>query len=151
MERIGRDRGTAVLTVGLGRRLRADPTLTQENRRIELYADTTGFGPGIAEVLASLGRTMLEAGGAGQGWKLYDAVALPTPVAGLQYFDLRPGGELTVGPNEWVTLYKVVPLSEPEMERARAQKGDQWLDGDEADPGSAERSRERWAPALAPR
>lgn len=151
LERIGRSSRTAILTAGLGRQSRGDPALTAENRRIELYAEANGFGPGIAEILGALGRAMTQPDGPGRSWKLYDAVSLAAPVAGLQYFDLRPGGELSVGPAGWVTLYKVVPLSEEEMERSRAQKGDQWLDEDEADPGGAARALERWAPALGPR
>ncbi|MBK6689832.1 MAG: hypothetical protein IPG45_35530 [Deltaproteobacteria bacterium] len=151
LERIGRQSRTAILTAGLGRLERSDPSLTAENRRIELYAEANGFGPGIGEVLGALGRAMTQPEGPGRTWKLYDAVGLSAPVAGLQYFDLRPGGELSAGPGVWVTLYKVVPLSEEEMERSRAQKGDQWLDEDEADPGGAARALERWAPALGPR
>lgn len=151
LERIGRQSRTAILTAGLGRMARGAPDLTAENRHIELYAEANGFGPGIAEVLGALGRAMTQPDGVGRSWKLYDAVALSAPVAGLQYFDLRPGGELSAGPSGWVTLYKVVPLSEEEMERSRAQKGDQWLDEDEADPGGAARALERWAPALGPR
>lgn len=150
LERIGRPSRTAILTAGLGRTARGDADLTAENRRVELYAEANGFGPGIAEVLGALGRAMTQPDGIGRSWKLYDAVALAAPVAGLQFFDLRPGGELSVGPATWVTLYKVVPLSEEEMERSRAQKGDQWLDEDEADPGGAARALERWAPALGP-
>jgi hypothetical protein len=148
LDRIGRDRSVVVLTVGFGRVVRPEETLSPENKHVELYAEAEAFGPGIGEVLGALGKALHDAKGGGRAWHVYDAVQLPAPVAGLQFFDLRPGGELQVAPNLWVTLYKVVPLSEEEHDATLTRRGDQWMGEDETDPGGASRALKRWAPAA---
>lgn len=146
VRKIGRDRSHVIFTSGLGRIPRPDRALPAEHQNIELVAYSKDVGSGIGEVLSVLGAHLH--GRLGARWKTYDAVRLPSPVNGLQHFDLRPGGEIDVSDDLRVTLYKVVPLAPDEMARTESEGGSQWVDSGAADPAAAAKELLRWAPAL---
>ncbi len=141
LKKIGREKSMMVLTAGLGLGQQVSSKV-----RIELWADTEAAGPGVAEVLTQLGTYIFSHGS--QGGQSYQTIALEQPIHGLQYFDLRPGGEVDLASGLRVQLLKVVPLSADEFDKAQSDTGSQWLTGDAADPGAATKIRQRWKPAT---
>jgi hypothetical protein len=136
--------GCELLTSGLGVLLAPDDP---ELSGVELLAVAPASGRGIAEVLFALARALLEERERGVSiLGAYRTVDLGAPVSGLQGFDLRPGGELTLPNGKRVQLLKVVPVSE---ESSRDEPRDsQWVDPDAIAPDGEAKALDRWAPAL---
>jgi hypothetical protein len=135
LKRIGQIDSFVVATVGYGRL----PHAKKGPSNVELLAYVEQYGPNVGKVLAALGEQMHARGPDAPAWKEYDVVMLPKPEQGLQYFDLRPGGQIDVGPGLSITLLKVVPMSEDEYETAQKNPMNEY-----DDPNSNSRSIQRW-------
>ncbi len=95
---------------------------------VELVASSDSYSPRIAEVLFLLAGAMRRAESQNKPWRAYEAIALPEPIHNLQFFDLRPGGELRMDNGHVVSLLKVIPLTPEEFERQRHFSHDDGFD-----------------------
>jgi hypothetical protein len=139
LKRIGQVDAFVVATIGYGRIRHAAKGVAN----VELIAYVERYGPNIAKVLSALGEYMHARGPDAPAWKEYDVVMLPKPEQGLQYFDLRPGGQIDVAPDLSVMLLKVVPMSEDEYETAQKNPSNEF-----DDPNSNARAVHRWRQVL---
>lgn len=136
----GRRRAAGVLHATFG--LDGPDTLAT----VELLAKAERAAPGVAEVLSALLVRARAARAAGRPWTGYQVIALPTPVRGLQHFDLVPAGEVRIAGVK-VDLLRVVPLTLEEYEAASSDAASAWSGAAHAGTdGEAESTR--WAPAL---
>lgn len=139
LKRIGQPGAYLLATVGFGRAAPAK----RGGARVELIAYVERVGPNLERTLSNLGETMAARGPDAAPWKEYDLVQLPAPQFGLQFFDLRPGGQVDVAPEVTVTLLKVVPISAEEYELRQKNPG-----GEYDDPDENTRAMERWRHVL---
>jgi hypothetical protein len=140
--RIGRDRAHILLTVGLGKEKRAQPSLPF----VELYAESRDYGRPIADVLAELGKALCDRERA-EAFRPYATVQLAAPAHNLQFFDLVPAGEIDVAADHVVQIMKVVPVTAEEFEQGKRGET-QFAGRDDATPEGSERALLRWGPAL---
>jgi hypothetical protein len=135
LKRIGQSDAYVVVTIGYGR--------TAHSKRapsnVELIAYVEQYGPNVGKVLSALGELMWARGQDATPWHEYDVVMLPKAEQGLQYFDLRPGGQVDVSSDLTVTLLKVVPMSEEEYEVALKNPSNEF-----DDPNANARATYRW-------
>jgi hypothetical protein len=135
LKRIGQSDAFIVATVGFGRVAHAK----KGPANVELLAYVESFSPNVERVLSKLGDHMHARGADAPPWKDYDTVQLPAPELGLQYFDLRPAGELSLGPDLTVKLLKVIPMTADEYESSQKNPAREY-----DDPNEKARSIERW-------
>jgi hypothetical protein len=142
LKKIGQADAYIAATAGFGR-LAHGP---RKKSHVELLAYVDQYGGKIGQVLEALGEAMHAKGENGaewKDWKEYDTVQLPQPQFGLQWFDLRPAGEVDVSPELRVILLKVIPMSQDEFERAKNNPAGEW-----DDPNANARSIQRWRRVL---
>jgi hypothetical protein len=139
LKKIGQAESFVVTTTGFGRIAHG----TKGRAHVELLAYVEQYGPKIGRVLVALGETMHAKSESGAAWKEYDTVQLPAPEQGMEYFDLRPAGEVDVSPELRVTLLKVIPMSHEEYQRAQKNPAGEW-----DDPNATARARQRWRRLL---
>jgi hypothetical protein len=139
LKKIGQAESYLVATAGFGRVSHS----SRQAAHVELLAYVDQFGPNVSKILSTLGMLMHARGAEGAPWKEYDTVQLPKPEFGLQYFDLRPAGEVDVGPDLRVALLKVIPISLAEYEKSRDNPS-----GEFDDPNMTARMYQRWRQAL---
>jgi hypothetical protein len=135
LKRIGQADAYLVTSIGFGRIGHGN----QKRGHVELLAYVEEYGPKIAEVLEALGDAMHAGGEHIEAWKEYSAVELPAPKYGMQYFDLRPAGEVDITRDLRVMLLKVIPMSADEYERTQENPAGEW-----DDPNAAARAVQRW-------
>jgi hypothetical protein len=139
LKKVGHQESYVIATVGLGRVAHG----VKPGARVELLAYASGYSAGIAKVLSALGELMHGRGADAPAWKEYDTVQLPQAQLGLEYFDLRPAGEVDIAPGERVVLLKVMPMSADEFEKAQANPSGEWTD-----PNADARAAQRWQRLL---
>ncbi len=137
----GRRRHDGVLHLTLGLRGAGQP------EGFELMARAEEPSAGVAEVLSVLGQQLRVAAQSGTKYSGYQAVTLPEPVRGLQFFDLLPAGDVRLTDGQ-VDLFRVVPLTAEEFEQALSQEGGQWSGAARADLQARRAVLQRWASAL---
>lgn len=139
LKKIGQSEAFVVATAGFGR----IPHGPRKKTHVELLAYVDQYGQKIGQVLEALGEAMHARGENGRAYKEYDTVELPAPVHGLQYFDLRPSGEVDISPDLRVMLLKVVPMSHDEYDQAQKNPAGEW-----DDPNANTRAAARWRRLL---
>ncbi len=139
LKKIGQSEAFVVATAGFGR----VPHGPRKKAHVELLAYVDHYGQKIGQVLEALGEAMHARGETGRAFKEYDTVELPQPVHGLQFFDLRPSGEIDISAELRVTLLKVVPMSHDEFDQAQKNPAGEW-----DDPSSNTRAAARWRRLL---
>lgn len=139
LKRIGQAEAYVVASAGYGRL----PHGRRKNAHVELLAYVDQYGAKIGQVLEAIGDAMHARGEHEEAWKEYTAVELPEAKHGMQYFDLRPAGEVAIAPDLRVTLLKVMPMSREEFERSQENPAGEW-----DDPNAAARALQRWRRLL---
>lgn len=139
LKKIGQSDSYIAATAGYGRVAHGP----RKKQHVELLAYVEQYGGKIGQILEALGDEMHSKNETSAEWKEYDTVQLPEPLFGLQYFDLRPAGEIDISETLRVTLLKVIPMSADEFERAKNNPAGEW-----DDPNANARSIQRWRRVL---
>ena len=110
---------------------------------VELLTEIDAYDARVVDVLAHLAA---QAASGQLALAPYEAVALPDAIHGHQYFDVRPGGSLSIPPTGRVKILKVLPIEKRTFEEVQRQdRASQWIDDDAVDPDRAQRARSRWS------